>query len=249
MKRYIKSFKLFERTEGVEGLDQFINELKSKFPNHLELLDDLKAFIMQSGCPAIEFDELHGAQGISKTDKCVVNKSVLNSNLENALYIVLHEVSHQYQYTKYGKDVMWDAYSSNIDIDQAVDLLMNIELVADRLAVLKAIHLLKSNGVTDHKPITPVYPAVSRNYFKMHITGLRNIVKEKGIDSIEGANEFMYNKLKEKPKAFTRMPTQVRTSRKSEIEIKIDKILDKMSAGGWSSLSDDEKRFLRAQSK
>lgn len=254
MKNYIKSFKLFEQGGNVQGLDQFINELKSKFPDHLELLDDLKAFIMQSGCPAIEFDELYGAQGISKTDKCVVNRNTLQKSLENALYTILHEISHQYQYSKYGKDVMWDAYNSDIDIDQAVDLLMNIELVADRLAVLKAIQLLKSNGVTDFKPIKSFYPSVSKNYFKMHLNGLRKAVKDKGIDSIEGANELMYNKLKEKPKGFSFSGNSSRKtvvkSRKSDREIEIDRILDKMSAGGgWSSLTDKEKNFLRSQSK
>lgn len=254
MKNYIKSFKLFEQGGNVQGLDQFINELRSKFPDHLELLDDLKAFIMQSGCPAIEFDELHGAQGISKTDKCVVNRNTLQKSLENALYTILHEISHQYQYSKYGKDVMWDAYNSNIDVDQAVDLLMNIELVADRLAVLKAIQLLKSNGVTDFKPIKPFYPSVSRSYFKIHLENLRKAVKEKGIDSIEGANELMYNKLKEKPKPFTfsgnSRTNQVKKPRKSDREIEVDRILDKMSAeGGWNSLTDKEKNFLRSQSK
>ena len=106
MKRYIKSFRIFEQSGNVQGLDQFINELKSKFPDHSNLMDDLKAFIMQSGCPAIEFDELYGAQGISKTDKCIVNRNTLQKSLENALYVILHEISHQYQYAKYGKDVM-----------------------------------------------------------------------------------------------------------------------------------------------
>ena len=249
MKRYIKSFRIFEQSGNVQGLDQFINELKSKFPDHSNLMDDLKAFIMQSGCPAIEFDELYGAQGISKTDKCIINRNTLQKSLENALYVILHEISHQYQYAKYGKDVMWDAYNSNIDIDQAVDLLMNIELTADRLAVLKAIQLLKSNGVTDYNPIKSFYPNVSKSYFKMHLNGLRKAVSDKGIDSIEGANEFMYNKLKEKPKVFTGKPSQSIKSKKSEREVEIDRILDKMSAkGGWNSLTDKEKNFLRSQS-
>ena len=250
MKNYIKSFKLFEQGGNVQGLDQFISDLASKFPNNLNVLDDLKAFIIQSGCPAIQFEQLYGAGGISKTDKCIVNSNVLKKSLEEALYVILHEISHQYQYAKYGKDVMWDAYNSTIDIEQATDLLMNIELVADRLAVLKATQLLKSNGVTDFRPITPLYPKVSRSYFKMHLNGLRDMVTKKGVDSIEAANEIMYNKLKEKPVVFTGRPRQTAKPRKSGTEMEIDRILDKMSAeGGWNSLTDKEKNFLRSQSK
>lgn len=253
MKNFIKSFKIFENYGNVQGLDLFIEQLNSSFPKNSEVIDDLKEFIINSGCPAIQFEQLYGAHGISKTDKCIVNNEVLSKGLEKALYTILHEVSHQYQYSKYGKNVMWDAYNSKIDIDKAVDLLMNIELVADRLAVLKTLQLLKSNGVTDFKPIKPFYPSMSRGYFKMHLEGLRKKVKDEKIDSIEGANELMYNKLKEKPKPAVFTPTRrsmvVRSPKKSEREVKIDKILDKISATGWNSLTDAEKAFLRSQSK
>ena len=250
MKRFIKSFKVFENLGNVDGLNHFMHELKSKFPDHVDLLDDLQAFIMTSGCPAIEFDTLYGASGISKTDKCVINRNVLQRSLENALYVILHEISHQYQYSKYGKDVMWDAYNSIIDIEQAVDLLMNIELAADRLAVLKTLSLLKKYGVENTKAIQSTYSKTSRSYFKSHLESLRDAVKEKGIDSIEGANELMYNKLKEKPKVFTEHPNRrFSPPRKSEREIKIDAILDKISASGWNSLTDAEKDYLRSQSR
>lgn len=251
MKNYIKSFRLFEAQGSVQGLDEFMEKLRDAFPEYQGVLDDLESYIVSSGCPAIAFETLYGAQGISKTDKCIVSDKVLKGGyIEDALYVILHEISHQYQYAKYGKNVMWDAYSSRIDIDQAVDLLMNIELVADRLAVLKATQLLRSNRVTDFKPIKSLYKTVSRSYFKSHLESLRNVVTKKGVDSIEGANELMYNKLKEKPKAFTgHSNRQIRTSRKSEREIKIDAILDKISASGWDSLTADEKNYLRSQSR
>jgi len=254
MKRFIKSFKVFENLGNVDGLNHFMHELKSKFPDHVDLLDDLQAFIMTSGCPAIEFDTLYGASGISKTDKCVINRNVLQRSLENALYVILHEISHQYQYSKYGKDVMWDAYNSIIDIEQAVDLLMNIELAADRLAVLKTLSLLKKYGVENTKAIQSTYSKTPRSYFKSHLESLRDVVKEKGIDSIEGANELMYNKLKEKPKVFPKSQNRAyrpatSVSRKSDREIKIDAILDKISASGWNSLTDAEKDYLRSQSR
>jgi hypothetical protein len=250
MKNYIKSFRLFEAQGSVQGLDEFMKRLNEAFPEHPGVLDDLESYIVSSGCPAIAFETLYGAQGISKTDKCIVSDQVLKSSIEKALYVILHEISHQYQYAKYGKNVMWDAYNSRIDIEQAVDLLMNIELVADRLAVLKTAQILRSNRINDFKPVTSLYKNLSRSYFKSHLEGLRKAVTEKGVDSIEGANEILYNKLKEKPKVFTEHPNRrFSPPRKSEREIKIDAILDKISATGWESLTADEKNYLRSQSR
>ena len=250
MKNYIKSFKIFEANGSVQGLDEFMKQLKKAFPEYSGVLDDLESYIVSSGCPAIAFETLYGAQGISKTDKCIVSDLVLKSTIEKALYVILHEISHQYQYAKYGKNVMWDAYSSNIDIEQAIDLLMNIELVADRLAVLKTTQILRSNRVSDFKPVTSLYKTVSRSYFKSHLESLRKSVQEKGVDSIEGANEIIYNKLKEKPVVFTGSTNRYTgVSRKSEREVKIDAILDKISASGWDSLTPEEKNYLRSQNK
>jgi hypothetical protein len=64
----------------------------------------------------------------------------------------------------------------------------------------------------------------------------------------------MYNKLKEKPKVFPKSQNRAyrpatSVSRKSDREIKIDAILDRISASGWNSLTDAEKDYLRSQSR
>ena len=248
MKNFIESFSVFESNVNVNGLDQFIKTLKDNFKSHHNVIDDLKDYILKSGCKAIEFDTLYGASGISKTDKCVIADKILKRPIENALYVILHEVSHQYQYSKYGKNVMWDSYNSNIDIEKAVDLLMNIELVADRLAIVKTKHLLDSNGIKDYKQVTAVYPKLSRQYFKNHLESLRKNVKDKDIQNIDGVNNMMHDELKKKPepvkfKSYSRpKPKQFKN------QTEIDKILDKLSSTGWSSLNDKEKSTLRSAS-
>lgn len=244
MRGCIDSFSIFESEGGVEGLNVFIETLKNKYAKHLNVIEDLKDFIIRSGCKAIEFDTLYGASGISKTDKCVIADKILNNRIEDALYVILHEISHQYQYMKYGKNVMWDAYKSKIDIEEAVDLLMNIELVADRLAILKTNDLLKSNGVENYSKITPFYPNVSRSFFKSHLERLRKSIKDKQIDSIEGVNNMMHDGLKIKPKPIAKAPVRRRPA-KLKNEVEIDRILDKLSSTGWSSLTDKEKATLR----
>jgi hypothetical protein len=250
MKNFIKPFLLFESNANVEGLEQFINTLNQAFKKYPNVINDLKSYIIKSGCKAIEFDTLYGASGISKTDKCVIADKILKRPIENALYVILHEVSHQYQYSKYGKNVMWDSYNSNIDIEKAVDLLMNIELVADRLAIVKTKHLLDSNNIKDYRPVTAVYPKMSRQYFKNHLESLRKNVNDKNIQDVDGVNNMMHDELKKKPEPvkFKSYSSPKPKPKQFKNQIEIDRILDKLSSTGWSSLSDKEKSTLRSAS-
>ena len=253
------TYRLFEALEVSEnttdGLSEFIQEIDAKFPNNTKLLEDLSKFIIKSKCPSIKFDTIYGAMGISKTDECIISKSALSRDLGNLLYVILHEVAHQYQYKKYGKDVMWDAYNSTIDLDTATDLLMNIELVADRLAYLKANAILKDNNIQTKVPIRTVYSKISRDYFKSHLESLRDEVKKKGFTSADDVNEWMYNKLKTKPPVtqWSRpsYSSRQRTSNSTDFQnqSRIDQILDKLSADGWENLTEPEKNTLRAASK
>ena len=245
MKKTLSYF-LFEAisntNSNTQGLQEFIQEISNKFPNQNKLLADLATYISNSGCPSIKFDTLFGAMGISKTDECIIDKSVLNKSIGGLLYVILHEIAHQYQYKKYGKDVVWDAYSSKIDLQQAAELLMNIETVADKLASLKTKSLLKKNNIEEKSPIVTFYSNMNVDYFKNYLEKLRNEVKDKKMESIEEVNEYIYNKLKTRP-VFTKTRPIVMKN-----QSKIDKVLDKLSATGWSSLTDNEKNTLRAAS-
>jgi len=258
MKNFILNSRLFEASNNTNGLSYFIMALQEAYPGNDDMFQELSDYIVASGCPAIKFDTIYGAMGISKTDECIINKSILSGDLGKTLYTILHEIVHQYQYSKYGKDVVWDAYNSNIDIDEAVNLLMNIELVADRLAVLKANNLLKSHDIKNKTEILPFYSKFDKSYFKSHLEGLREEVKKKGMTSVKEVNEYMYNKLKIKPKPITYRQYNTPTARGTTTINKaptfnnqsiIDKILDKLSAGSWSDLTEKEKNILRAASK
>jgi hypothetical protein len=240
----ILSYQLFEASKPVAGLPTFIQTLDANYPDKEGIFEEIAEFITDSGCPSIKFDNLYGAMGISKTDECIIGKSNLGKPIGDILYVILHEIAHQYQYKKYGKDLMWDAYNSNIDIDKAADLLMNIEQVADKLASLKANSLLKEYEIKTERPISTFYSAMGKDYFKRHLVGLRNEVANKNFNSVEDVNEYMYNKLKIKPKPIVysniqRKPTVFRN------QSVIDEILDKLSDTGWSSLTEIEKSTLR----
>jgi len=96
--------------ETVRGLNTFLSRINKTFPGTpSDMLLDIKNFIDASRCPEIAFEPLRGgALGISLSDKCVISTSALGVNLHRTLYVIFHEVAHQYQYSKHGEKFVQD---------------------------------------------------------------------------------------------------------------------------------------------
>ena len=175
-------------------LDLFITRLKIAKPTICEnIIVALSDFIVSSGCPAIEFRRMSNrAMGISKTDVCILSLDLLTIPDEYALYIILHEVSHQYQYKKYGKDIILDVYLDSTDLEIAAKKLLAVEQVADRLAITKLNKVLKENGIQLAQPIISRYLGLTDlTQIKNHLSKIRNEVSERGLTTIEEINDHM----------------------------------------------------------
>jgi hypothetical protein len=95
IRRY-NSNRLFENHQAynVEGLDEFINQIRRAHPNKEQVIFDLRSFIERSGCPKIRFEKIpSGTLGISKTDECIVDLGILNSAIEQNPKITFHTTS------------------------------------------------------------------------------------------------------------------------------------------------------------
>lgn len=181
----------------VKGLDNFIYKIKQHTNLNEDSLKCLEAFIIDSGCPFIEFEILSNkAAGISKTDKCVISNFVFNLPIEYLLYIILHEVSHQYQYLKYGEDLVLDVYQKT-DITVASNKLLNLEKIADRLSIKKTKEILSKSNIKIEKPIIPRYLNVNDlTYIKNYIMNIRSSVNDLNLTSIKDINDFIHNQIK-----------------------------------------------------
>jgi len=104
MKNFILNSRLFEASNNTNGLSYFIMALQEAYPGNDDMFQELSDYIVASGCPAIKFDTIYGAMGISKTDECIINKSILSGDLGKTLYTILNEIVHQYQHSNYGKE-------------------------------------------------------------------------------------------------------------------------------------------------
>jgi hypothetical protein len=154
--------------------------------------DNIEEFINKSGCKSITFEELNPkCGGISTPDECIISTIILQFPKEILLYILFHEISHQYQYKKWGKNLMMDAYKT-LPIEDAVKSLLFIESVADRLAILKLRSIIGVENIPPYR----YYGCKNLEFFKEYISNLRNSIEKSNVTDIESINEIIYLKYK-----------------------------------------------------
>lgn len=181
-----------QQSKDTEGIDKFITQLNDTYSGREQLFNDLRSVIISTGCPSIEFEPLRQALGISKTDKCIISSTVLGRSLTTVLYVILHEIAHQKQYSKYGEDVATEIFLGEISVEEASKKLLAIENTADRWSRKITTALLKKYNL----PV-PNIPLLYKNYspaqIKMQVEYFRRLIKSHNIRTIEQANNLIYN--------------------------------------------------------
>ena len=193
---YLKEVNL--KRSNTIGLDTFIKTIQIDKPTLCEnIILALIDFIVSSGCRAIEFRKMSNrAMGISKTDVCILNYDVLKMPDEYTLYIILHEVAHQYQYRKHGKNLVLDVYLESTPLDEAAKKLLRVEQIADRLAIAKLNTILQENNIKLSKPIVSRYLGLTDlTQIKNYLSKIRSNIGQMKLLNIEEINDYIYQKV------------------------------------------------------
>lgn len=181
------------------SIDGFIEELESNFSNTKigEYRQQIKSFLVNSGCQKIEFTDINGfrgASGLSLHDRVVIDRGVLNHSLEYVLYVIFHEIAHQYQYKKYGKDVAIKLYLDGITVDDGYKIMKHIENVADEFAIRKCREFVKIGLLDPRKTVkTGFYKNMADIHFKTLIIRFKNLIRSKKIKDLDKVSELIYN--------------------------------------------------------
>lgn len=182
-----------------KGIKKFISAI-SKFNPQIKksAIKDIEIFILKSKCENIRFEELsEKAAGISKTDECIISTIVFRFPIEYMFYMILHEVSHQYQYKKYGKDLALDVYLNDTPLQDATEKLLYIEKIADRLALMKMKQIFKKNNITSRiNPVPRYLNMTDLTKMKEHVQSMRDGVAKLNLKTIEEINDHLYSKIK-----------------------------------------------------
>jgi len=182
--------------EETEGVDTFLDEIS----NVHELSDELKNFIIEfineSNCKRINFSNFKmGVLGLALHSGVLMNSVTLKQSLPFLLFVVFHEVAHQYQFKKYGEDVMYDCYLGDVSEEQAAKFMKKTEEVADEFATRK-IRELQKRGLIG--PFTPpqVYKNMPMEKITTMVNNFRTDMRRKNIDSPTKISEYFYNMVK-----------------------------------------------------
>ena len=182
--------------EETEGIDSFLDEISSKHNMSDELKDFVKRFIEESDCKRINFSRFKmGVMGLALESGVLINSVALNHPLPFLLFLIFHEVAHQYQFKKYGEDVMYDCYLGEISEREAAEFMKHTEEVADDFAFRKIRQLQKLNLIGPYTP-PQMYKNVPIQQITMMISNYRNDMRRKNIDSPKKVSEYFYNMVK-----------------------------------------------------
>lgn len=134
--------------------------------------------------------------GISLSDKLVLSPIIFNFSLSRFLFILFHELAHQYQFKKYGEEIMYDVYNNKITVKDAALFMKNVEDVADEFGMRK-LQQLRRLGVINYKDneIDMGYGNTPNKYYFL-IEEVRKLLKEKNITDSAEISEILYNWVK-----------------------------------------------------
>lgn len=185
---------LFEQ----DGISDFLIQILEKHPDSAYILEFLSKFIKNSGCKRIEFAEFSmSASGASLHDRVLINKRALEFEITQLLYVIFHEIAHQYQYKKYGIDKIYGMYTGEISVKEGAKLLQEIENIADEFAIRKLRELKTKTDklVIKDTSIKKVYENVPISVFEMTIEKFIKMVKNGNYKDKVEISEILYNNI------------------------------------------------------
>ena len=198
-------YKLLNEETG--GLDAFVNQIITKFPEVEEYKDVIISNIEKSGCQNIGFEPMSMATGLSLHNRVVISSGLLedgfkpNPNaLADLMFVIFHEIAHQHQYNKYSKELIYDMYTGELETEGAVKFLRYVENVADQFSLRKCRELQRLGVIPANQQIQDAggYDNYTDKMFANYLNMLKGRVMKAGITDPEDISELIYNMIKPK---------------------------------------------------
>jgi len=185
--------------EETQGIQPFLDRIMETYPETKEYIDKIKSFIENSNCKKIEVSHFkHPAMGLALHNGVLFNERIFQFPLSSFLFIISHEIAHQYQYKKYGDDKMYEFYLGNIDVKEAAESMKKIEIIADEFATRKVREFIKVGLIDkeDRRVVNGVYHNVPLSHFENLISQTKEKLKEKNKLNFDDIADYFYNMVK-----------------------------------------------------
>ena len=185
--------------EETDGITIFLNKIQSEYDISDSLYVEMLDFIEESGCKKIEFAKFnYPALGLALHNGVLINSNMIGDNLSFLIFVIFHEVAHQFQFKKYGDKIMYGVYSGDVSIDEAAKFMKQTEEVADEFAMRKIRELQKKGLIDDNYRANSPYRNISVQSIKSMIIRFRDDLKSKNITSPNDISKYFYNMVKSK---------------------------------------------------
>lgn len=189
-----KEWLLTEDRNSVQGLDQLIQNIKNRHPNiSNNLINKIEEFIINSDIKRIQIAPLQMALGASLLDRVIINSSVFHNNLPTILYVIFHEIAHQYQYKKHGFANMFKYFQDDLNIRDAVKILRKGEVIADNYAIRKLQRLKLDGENIDTSILRSYYKAMSDSTLANYISMVKKTLKGENAKDPKHISNTLYN--------------------------------------------------------
>ena len=136
MKNLIRKV-LYEQVVSNEiktGFVKFYQLFKEKYGKTKDfnlIFNELISDINKSPTPKISITNSRQVCGASLTNNVIISSDMFDLLLYKFIYVLFHEIAHQYQYKKYGKSLIFDLNKNGFN-EGVLDRIIEIEKVADR---------------------------------------------------------------------------------------------------------------------
>jgi hypothetical protein len=185
--------------EETDGITIFLNKIQSEYDISDSLYVEMLDFIEESGCKKIEFAKFnYPAIGLALHNGVLINSNMIGDNLSFLIFVIFHEVAHQFQFKKYGDKIMYGVYSGDVSIDEAAKFMKHTEEVADEFAMRKIRELQKKGLIDDNYRANSPYRNISVQSIKSMIIRFRDDLESKNVTSPNDISKYFYNMVKSK---------------------------------------------------
>lgn len=185
--------------EETDGITIFLNKIQAEYDISDSLYTELMEFIEKSNCKKIEFAKFnYPALGLALHNGVLINSNMIGDNLSFLIFVIFHEVAHQFQFKKYGDKIMYGVYSGDVSIDEAAKFMKHTEEVADEFAMRKIRELQKKGLIDNNYRANSPYRNISVQSIKSMIIRFRDELERKDITSPNDISKYFYNMVKSK---------------------------------------------------
>ena len=185
--------------EETDGVTVFLNKIQAEYDISDSLYTELMEFIEKSNCKKIEFAKFnYPALGLALHNGVLINSNMIGDNLSFLIFVIFHEVAHQFQFKKYGDKIMYGVYSGDVSIDEAAKFMKHTEEVADEFAMRKIRELQKKGLIDNNYRANSPYRNISVQSIKSMIIRFREELERKDITSPNDISKYFYNMIKSK---------------------------------------------------